>query len=332
MRMIRVLIALLVTAVGGPAPGGEPGPAPFRGRIVFFGSATTDDPESTLIQAMNPDGSGLETVLKVKGTIEAGRVSPDGRRLAYSLAPPGAKKAEVWTLEPGGACRKVHDEGYVRAWSPEGTKIACISGAPEAWENFTVAVETGQVERIAIPKTDVVEDWSPDGKVFSVMAGNPGTRFEHATKGSYPRRQIYLIRADGSGRVALTAEPADDAIWSRFAPDSGRVAHYRRLYPGRDKPTVETSVVRDRDGSGVKELVRFAVFSDEQYVVRPLGSPCWSPDSKTVVWNVTRQRREGPERSKLNFELVFVPLDGGPARRLVLDSRDHRFWGPIDWR
>src|SRR5207248_1050648 len=80
----------------------------FRGKIILFGSAPAGEERVAMIQAVNPDGTALETVLELKGgsLILAGRVAPDGRRLAYSVRSKGAEREEVWVLEADGRRRK----------------------------------------------------------------------------------------------------------------------------------------------------------------------------------------------------------------------------------
>jgi len=103
---------------------------------------------------------------------------------------------------------------------------------------------------LPIPKTDVVEDWSPDGRFLSVMAGNVEKTFKHSTKGTYPLRQIYRMKIDGSERQMLTPESSDDSIWSRFSPDGTRLTHYRREYPNDRQSPFESLVRR------IQEVIR----------------------------------------------------------------------------
>lgn len=303
-------------------------PTSFHNRIVFFGSAVGD---STLIQAMNPDGSGLETVLKLDGPILAGLVSPDGTSLAFTGKSDSSQKLAVWLRKSDGTLIKLTDDGgIVRAWSPDSRKVAYYSGEAGKWQSFVVDTQTLKIEQLPIPSDDVVEDWSPDGQLLSVMAGRLDQRFKHSTKGTYPLRGIYTMRIDGSNKQALTADPACDAIWSRFSPDGSRIAHYLRRYPDDVQSPLEISVVRESDGDHARELATFAQFNDEATYVRPAGPPRWSPDGKTLVWRATRQSHV--DTARRDWELIFITLEDGTHRRLPLATEAVRFWGSIDWR
>jgi Tol biopolymer transport system component len=328
----HALIALTVLLQVASAPHvAQQGEKPLQGKIFFFGPSN-----GQLIQKMNPDGTQLETLLRLDGSVHSGRVSPDGRRLAFGFQPRGSSQFEVWILEPGGVPRKLADRGSVTAWSPDGTKIACYSGSERGdWECFTIDAATGGVRPLLIPKGDVVEDWSPDGETLCVVAGNLQRTFEHATKGKYPLRQVYLMKLDGTQQRLLTPETSFDTIWPRFSPDSTRIAHYRREYPNRVGSPIESLVTRKPDGSGAKTIFSFTKLSDDQVSVRPLGSPAWSPDGRSLVWVADRRRRDRRRLSSgkwIEFELVFVLVGDGSIRRLPLEPNGISGWGTIDWR
>jgi Tol biopolymer transport system component len=174
-----VLLAVL-TRVEAASSADSPAEARFREKIVFFGSA---DGASSLIQTMNPDGTGLRSVLKLQGAISSGRVSPDGRSAAFSLQANGAKHPAVWILEPNGERRQIADKGLVTAWSPDGKSLACYRSERGEWESFLVEISTRMSRQLPSPKGDVVEDWSPDGKTLGIVAGNSQRTFRHSTKG-----------------------------------------------------------------------------------------------------------------------------------------------------
>jgi Tol biopolymer transport system component len=329
-RLLLLLGLIFSDRVHGIAGSDE---RPFQGKIVLFGSR---DDSSSLIQTMSPDGKGLKTVLKLEEGIVSGRVSPDGRQLAFSLNPTGSKRLEVWLLNAGGVRRKIADRGFVRAWSPDGGKIACYAPAQKGgWESFTVSVATNEIRPLPIPKTDAVEDWSPDGRLLSVMAGNVEKTFRHSTKGTYPLRQIYLMKVDGSERQMLTPESFYDSIWSRFSPDGTRVAHYRREHPNDRQSPFESLVIRQRDGSHPTKVLNFAEYVDEQISVRPYGFPSWSPDGRSLVWIADRRRRDRRDLvpgKRIEYDLFFVSIENRTARMVVLDQKGINRWGQLDWR
>ena len=59
----------------------------FKGKIVLFGTRRENRPGTLGIEAMSPDGTGLETILllgKDQGMV-GGRECPDGTRLAFDV-------------------------------------------------------------------------------------------------------------------------------------------------------------------------------------------------------------------------------------------------------
>jgi hypothetical protein len=302
--------------------------APFRGKIILFGCARISDPSGPRILALSPDLAKLETILDLKEdqSIAAGRVTPDGRRLAFSVRQGRGERATIWVLEANGHTRKLAD-GMVEAWSPDGKRLACRRGERGSWESFLLDVDNGREERLPLPKTDLVNDWSPDGRRLAVSAGNPDQTFEHPTKGTYPLRKIYLVNTDGSGREELKADRLLDILWPRFAPDGKRLTYHQRRH--QDGRVFHAAVVYTLDGGTAKEILSFDTFYKGNKEYRANGFPCWSPAGEQVIWLVPRQRTEW---ATLKMELLFVSPATRTAKRLDLYEKGLRFVTAVDWR
>jgi Tol biopolymer transport system component len=240
----------------------------FRGRIVLFGAQRKPQKSGTVeILTMNPDGSGVESLLKLDDTGRmTGRISPDCRRLAFGTMSGDGRRFETWILEADGRRRQVPVDGIVRAWSPDGSSLVCFrrKGA-DGWENLRVEVESGRAHIVPIPPSDVIEDWSSMGDTLSTMAGNRDHSFEHPSKGTYPLRQIDLIAPDGSRRRRITSDPLLDNIWSRFSPNGSLVAHEQRRHV-KDK-VLEYYVVCGHDGANPVEVIRGDKLDEELRVI-----------------------------------------------------------------
>jgi len=77
----------------------------FRGKLVLFGAQRVPQKSGTVeILLMNPDGSGVESHLKLDDDVArmTGRISPDGRRLAFGTISGDGKRSETWILEVDG--------------------------------------------------------------------------------------------------------------------------------------------------------------------------------------------------------------------------------------
>ncbi len=325
----RLMVSLFTVAFGhacfADEPGAPPAGASFRGKIVFFGNKTHDDRH--LIETMNLDGTGLRAVLELKEIhmVMPGRVSPDGKSLAFIVDPgPGARPA-LWILAADGRHYKLIEEagvdgGGVEAWSPDGKRIAYSQSNDNAEnENLIVDVASRKIQRLEITRGDYVVDWSPDGRALSVI--------DFSGKDSGRPRSLYLIKPDGTRLGSLTNDPQRDSIWSRFSPN-GRQVVYEQRYSRRGK-TVLSCFVANGDGSSPREVFCFADL-EEGMVVDPHGPPCWSPDGKTIIWKVLT-RVPGSEDIG-NSELLFAAVDGSKTRRIPLSSLERRWWGWMDCR
>lgn len=176
LRIILVLIAgwwpwLTTVAVAQDEPD-RPEAAPYRGKLVFFGAQRAGE-TGTAILKMNPDGTDIETVIAEKSPVDMfGRISPDGRRLAYSLGLGDDEPIRVEILEADGGRRQVAGDGWVMAWSPDGGSLLCFGPVDGGWKSTIVDLKSGEVRPVPLPKDDAVEDWSPVGDRISIMVGN----------------------------------------------------------------------------------------------------------------------------------------------------------------
>ncbi len=348
-RIVALLpgLAILIAAAAdsrGDEPRGRGGEAAFRGKIVLFGAQRKDEADTSGILALNPDGTGLETLYTCseKGrSIVTGRVSPDARSIAFTIFDDKTRKGEVWLLEgPKGPPRKILDDGLVMAWSPDGKRLACIRGQLGAWKSFVFDLSTKEVRPLAVASEDHVYDWSPDGESLCVMLDRPGTTFEHPRLGSYPLRQIGLIPAAGGEPKLLTPDATLDNLWARFSPDGARVAHDQRRHRGG--VVLESAVITGRDGVKALEILDYSRL-DEGFRTRPEarafwnqeGPACWSPDGKTTALLVSNDKslsEKGALRLKqFRYVLVFTASGGGVASTTDLKALGIENPGEIDW-
>ncbi|MDR3622712.1 MAG: hypothetical protein P4L85_25390 [Paludisphaera borealis] len=328
-------IRILVSTPQVAEPAAEHAPKPittFRGKIVLFGTRRAVGGEAQRIEMINPDGTGLETILTLDEgqAIHAGRVSPDGKRLAFSASQAGTRRPDLWSVTTDRVRRKIADDILVVAWSPDGRRLAAIRDTDPntpGRENLILDVETGHEQRLPIPETDAVEDWSPDGATLIVMAANVDKVFEHPTKGAYPLRQIYLMHPDGTGRAPLTSRPLADNLDARFSPDGSRVTYFQRRHP--DNLVLHFAVVQGRGGADARDLAQFNEIYKGNRHYKPNGPPCWSPDGKSVAWFIPRRKLDS---SSMRIELLILSVETGQANRLDLHQRGLEWVQTLDWR
>ena len=112
--------------------------------------------------------------------------------------------------------------------------------------------------------------------------------------GSSTHEDIYTVRADGSGLVRLTNDPAADFDPS-WSPDGRRIA-----YRHEDARSGQIYVM-NADGSQRRNLTRR----------RGLDySPAWSPDGRKIAFDHI-------SRSSSNWDIWVMNADGSGARPLI---------------
>jgi TolB protein len=182
--------------------------------------------------------------------------------------------ADVFTMTVDGAqvTRLGYDEerdfGY--SWSPDGERIAFYhgTGVPDGgrfdadWDIFTMATDGTDVRQLTEdPGMDGFPAFSPDGSKIAFMSERDGIA------------DIWLMDADGSNQVPLTADETDslDDYHPTWSPEGSKIAFVR----GKTPPGSNGKLwVMDADGSNAHVLL------DAPLVF----FPSWSPDGTRIAF------------------------------------------------
>ncbi len=250
------------------------------------------------------------------------RRHPPGRIPEHQRAPdPGLWIYPTSDGEGQGPFRASEKVGQP-CWSPDGKTILVSKVSPEGKsETWRVAADGSREERVPIPSTERLVDWSPDGQwVLSF------------TFGQGPERPFFLMHPDGTGRRPLV--PVSNPLpefggrlwWSspRFSPDGRKVLFDHEVYLEGARPSVILStalLLLDLDGRPIR---RFYVKEGEDFS----DTFGWSPDGKAIAVLVM----EGPaerriERIKTHVELLDT--EGNVLKTINLPLSPYRV---IDWR
>jgi len=274
--------------------------------------------------------------------IRWGAVSRDGRRVVYSLMPPGVSSTPdpvfriVLLDREGRAVQTVGEPGLYGqvALSPDGTRIATRyfdtfgpTGRSDIW---SIDVASGAVTRITDDRhADFNPLWSPDGRHILYVS---------ARAGGY--QGIYRKAADGAGNEELLYRnaPGSPVNLRDISPDgryvtfnSGGVVLVVRIDDGADAATRE-AIELSRDEFTVASGVfspdgRFIAYGSNEtdrfeLYVRPFDSAAGSlaPDGKQRVSNdgtgpFMFWRGDGRELYFTDTEpdLVMMAVDVGPG-------------------
>jgi Tol biopolymer transport system component len=185
--------------------------------------------DGTGVWVVNADGSGRTEVADLPGDASGPTWSPDGATIAFTHLVFGHdseyQTAGVYLVNPDGSGLRALVEAPPPSndpneperddrpkppaiWSPDGSRLA-FSG-----DGIHIMNADGSgLTNLGAGGSDLA--WAPDGQKIAFVAfagGNPSRDLE-----------IYVVNADGSGRVRLAGTPADDTspAWS---PDGTKVA------------------------------------------------------------------------------------------------------------
>jgi TolB protein len=204
-------------------------------------------------------------------TIDAGRTglspalwSPDDSYLLYSYAT-GSDHEQIYVASADGSSPpvRVGDSktwNWGPNWSPDGSKIAYISGNSV----YVMNRDGSDIRKVTQGSHDENSGaaWSPDGTQLVFAAGRR------------QRHEIWLVGLDGRPEHAVASDPAseDNPV---FSPDGSWLAFHRMSASG----TSTSVVVLRPDGSDARTLPGTYGW---------LG-PIWSPDGTKLIVGDDRQ-------------------------------------------
>lgn len=290
---------LALTATHKPARATLPG---ANGKIAFVGD---NEGYMSGIYTMNPDGSGLETLVPPGGLRggmynESPSWSPDGQRMAFTKSHNVDEYTNIYdgiyVMNADGSGEEgIMPDGYDPQWLPNGRKISFLRRAEGASETGLYVMKpdgSGVEKRASFPISPYSHTWSPDGRKIAFGCS------------ARPRRadwEICVMKSDGSDMKKLTRNRKDDEgpDWS---PD-GRKIVFSRYHKGCDSGYCDDIHVINTDGSGNRRLTDSPNMSE-------LG-PVWSPDGRRIAFG-----RYGSENPPVG---IYVMKADGSKEHRVLD-------------
>ena len=277
--------------------------SPDRTRLVY--RSPYDNPpdrrlfvvplDGTENQAVAPDGEGA-------------RFSPDGKKIAFTRLPPGARpdpprcyRTTVWVVgSDGSGLRKIGGEcATAPAWAPDSKRLAFLDRLAWTGTAARVAIFDGRAPRsIGLWENGSAEiEWAPRGDLLAYVTTAEPVR-PHAIGGSAGGRagdapsELRVVRSNGS-----TVRTFQNAYGPGWSPDGGRIAFYHDDTPYEDVPFSYAAMY---EGS-----LRVATLAGRARAEHgDCGNLVWSPDGRSIACT--------------EFDdVLVVPAKGGKPRRVV---------------
>src|SRR5579864_9558835 len=263
------------------------------------------------------------------------RFSPDGARLAFTVAEPpkGTDNPQhIWIMDV--ATRQVRQYTFSEKidnsprWSPDGKFLAFLSNRNESRQIYLMPSNGGDAYAITEGKRNIASfEWSPDGKQIAFVAPDEPTAAEQK-KEKDKDDAIVVDHDDKNARIWILdvatkkVRALTDGKWqvreAQWTPQSDRLIVSATDHPESDDDTDRIFSVNVADG---KMSLLFAPKG-------PFGDIRVSPDGKQVAY--TGARVDGPEPTDIYVRSIDSQ-PGDSSRNLSAASIDRPLRG-IEWR
>ena len=280
-----------------------------RETIVF--SSGRDNPAAGQnqleIYLMDPNGTNAQRLTFESGADSMATLSPDGKgRIIFDsnrkrVAGEKLTVSDLFLMQSDGTNQQFLIRGSSASWHPDSATIAFHRSASGTGEPLKIELGSATTDSdifvatvcdllAGVPPTNItnspgeIDDdasWSPDGTKIAWTPHNVGDDPLNA-----PSKEVYVMNADGSGRVNLTTNAFEDRAPS-WSPDGTKIAWMCRL--GTVAPNLDFEIcVMNADGSNKMVLTSNTL---------PDGTPTWSTDGTKIVF----QRAVPPPNQQLHI-------------------------------
>ena len=269
--------------------------------------------------------------------------SPDGRWIYFVHGTPATKEMDLWRIDPDGrhAERLTQHNTDVAYPAPVGNRTVFYvardgdGSGPWLWA-FDLKRKDSRRASFGLEEYTSVEA-SADGRKLVATISNPVAGLwsvpilnrlaeEHDVKPfSVPTVWALAPRFAGASLFYLSSLGTGDGLWRL------RDGQVTEIWKSADGALLETPAV-SRDGGRVAIVLRrngkrqLHVLSADGAELQPIaegidvqGTSCWSPDGKWIVSGGSGANGSG---------LFKIPLDGGPAVRVVAGPALNPVWSP----
>lgn len=261
----------------------------------------------------------MEEYLKLSFPEDA-EISPDGRRVAYTVSEVGkesaasAQRSRIWLVPAeGGAARQLSmgpGQDTAPIWSPDGGRLAFLSDRQEPGKGLQIwllPMDGGEATPLTRAKGRISRiTWCRDGRhiAFLMVEEQPPQEGDVIQFEADPSFQRLFVVDTATGETRPVS-PDGVQVWEfAEAPDGSAFAVVASALPWEWSWYQSWVGTVPAQGGGVTELYRS---------VRQVASPCWSPDGTGIAF----LSGTWSDRGSVAGDLWIVDAKGGPATHVT---------------
>ena len=280
-----------------------PAPPAHFGRLAFS-SNRDGDPEIYVVKL----GEGKPVRLTQNNANDwLPDWSPDGTRIAFTSYRTGSY--DLWGMRADGSAQTplvatgAWDD-YPR-WAPDGQRLSLSTTAEtQGIPNSEIFVRrpNGNLQQVTHNTAeDQWADWAPDGRLVFTEGFKDSSDWD-----------IYIVNADGSGRISWLDETSCD-VQPTWSPDGNWIAFLRISSDTNGNGRIDYedagNVWVGRSSGGGLRRITSGVWA---------VTPAWSPDSQWIAFAQVRDSNSnGRSDGKDVVDIWAAPLGGGDSVPLV---------------
>ena len=312
--------------------------SPDGSRIAFIISTSLQNAPAPNIFAMNADGKQLRQLTTAGDPVTASW-SPDGRWIVFASNGP-RNIPRLYVINPDGsgqtALMQPTQNGYLPAWSPDGTHIAYKSYQSLEGMNMALMMMAadGSDQTVLVGGSNIPGSfaWSPDGKRIAFVRMRMGNLEEIDTV-DVAAQAVTTLASLGAVNVSLGGWSPDGRLIVYENDDMGGIYTIASDGSGQPKLLAGSNKEHTPSWSPDGRRILFEAWTDgshfELYTMNPDGSAIsrlttgtlnntsgeWSPDGRRIVF--TSERDGAPD-------LYVMNSDGSHQTRLTLNPASQR--------